>query len=491
MDMRARMQQKQGAGRLAGMYALKDGCGMTLEIPSSTKALSHPTLPGVKVCTVMRIFPQFNADGTPKPMRNFRQLPGSPSATFENNDFSDWLYAEEGVRFAGCADRGDAFTAFMRTDKSGDNGPTPFKHFWSTMYSAIKADKVAGIVFPRAWQTWIEQKGALPNAGWIPLMQGMVFNNYGREYTNQQTGQPEPRVPCVVLGGKSILDSFCDRLNRRRPGSTQAATSDADFELPDLCGERGLKVQIIFHPQQGRTLSYFDVEPVADCPVSVPFMQSKVKPWDQVIRLMTDAEQVGTLLNHFPVEAISYAFKSSPFWEMLNADQKSAWDRFKQQSFAPGQQAPAQYGIPPQNQQPQAAAPAAPAYQPQAQQAPSWQQPFPAQLPANVTAAAAVHIAPVSAQTPAWQPQPAPQAQVPNTVTLPSAAPASNYYPGAAPAPAAQNVPAWSPQPAAAPPSQPIGDPTVDQQGMAAVAARLRGVQTQFDPSRVPPPPAV
>ena len=453
--MSFRDRTRQDDNQYETLYVLKKDCGFILELPG-----------GEKGSTKFRVFPSFNDKGEELPARIGRD-DGYGHVFFEDNDFTDWIYPEYGVRRAGS--KGD-FTAFFRLPGKGDRDPSPLRIFWQTMRKAIWDDKErGGTKFPVEWYNWIGSKtdkkiqmeAALKRPSWLILLQGICYGNRGKEYKDY-ANNPAPKYPCVYLGTNSAMTSFEELLNQKKPGVMRATKVD-DFLIQDLISCAGGFVLDIAYSDTGGFKSY-KPNAVASAPLDLPWARSQRKPWDQVVRLLDETEQVEVLCTHFDREAVDFALRGSPYESLLSDDVRGAWDRMVTKATVPvstpAAPAAATAGVA------AASVPTPPASVP----------PPPVGAPAAPAPAASTLMPAASAASlpPSSAGAPTPFAGA--TVSVPAAAPVqpAPFNPSVPPPPPAAQT---SSQPAA----NPSGDASTDLQNMSSIRDRLKAAQESIE----------
>lgn len=429
---------RQEENHFETMYVLKEGSGFSLELPGGEKGPTH-----------FRPFPSFDEQGNELPMRITRD-DGFGNTFYEDSDFHDWIYPEYGVRGAGNKGK---FTAFFRMPGAGDMDPSPFRVFWKTLGKAIWDDKEkGGSRFPVEWYNFLGSKtdkkiqmdAALKRPSWMILLQGISYGNRGKEYRDY-AGNAAPKFPCAYLGSQTTKGSFEEQLNKKKPGKVRAESID-DFLVPDIIScAQGCLLDISLTDVGGRKGYVVNTGPFV--PLDVQWTRSQRKPWDQVIRLLTAAEQVNVLCTHFDREAVDFALRGSAWEELLPSEVRGSWDRLS------GGGRPVAGFTPPAAAQPsQPVSPAAPVSAPAAPKAPSFAPAAPA-APARPTA-------PVM-----------PFAGAP--VRPASPAPTVPFNPSVPPPPSSVGKPT---QPAAA--TNPVGDATTDVKNVASIKERLAAAQS-------------
>lgn len=356
---------------MPGMFMLQDSSGMSIEFL------------GDKGPTVFRIFPSFTDNGKELPGRTPRDEGGS--LRYVDGELSDWIYPEFGVRYAGVKGK---FSAFFRTPNGSDADNTPFRHFFKVLRKEIDEDLKKGTGrFPPSWYPWVQRgiphgdpnspQGALAKPGWFGFVQGICYENRGKVYTNK-SGQPEPKAPCVLMLTYSAVTSVETLMKEKLPGVSVCRRIE-DYKIPEpVSCASGRVARFVYVPATGEGFSKYAVNMDQACPIPADLAQTMRKPWNQVLRFLTEQEQVNTLCQHFEAAAVDYALRSSQFGDLLPAEVRGSWGR----KTAPVAQATATQQFQPVNTAPVEA----PQFQPVN---PSTTVPVAPQLSPSITAAVA------------------------------------------------------------------------------------------------------
>lgn len=305
-------------------------------------------LSGTKGKTQFRIFPEVDMNGVELPFR----------AGSREFDFTYWMRAEKLVRRFGVNDR---FTAFTRVHGKDRNFAGPIERFITSLTRTFK--DTPGIV-PPEWLKWKDNQGPLAKIEMCGLVQGMLFENAGREYKNPQTGMYKPLHPAILVLPKSAREELERLANTEVPGYTG---NPEDYGKRYMCGDfvscaQGKLVQFTYVPQQGTTMSHY-VATVQPKPIPVPLTMVKQEwvAWDKILKFLTMEEQMALLVQYWPAEALDFVFGHSDLADMLPATVRGRWDqRNKPVSYpqaTPPQQPTYQQPV---YQAPAAAAPAVP-----------------------------------------------------------------------------------------------------------------------------------
>ncbi len=468
---------RQGLERFAGVTLTKPGNRHIVQKPSSEKGISQ-----------FRIYP-YSENGAEKPLRlepaAYRQKVGANAGATCDFAFYPWITMEDAVFMAGTSSK---FTAFTRVRGKEQRYQGPIAKFVRGMRQALKANPRA---YPRDWADWTGNRGALPNIESVGLIQGILYTTAGKPVLDQ-TGKPAPQHPTLLILSKTARESLEQLCNLRHP---TAQPDDEDFDrvfpynrLVDT--QRGSCITIIYHLSSKTTMAHYEIQ-VDQQPLPIPAqLAQEFVAWDNLLYFMDEAEQLVTLLSHFPAEAVDFVLGGSEFAGMLPETVKGRWDAFVRSggvNQAPPPQGYQQYQQQPQQpyvqQAPMPPYQATPPQQMPPQPPPPWVQPPPQTVP----------VVPTQTIPIPYNPAPQPQYGAPVIGTLTSGAPA--LPPGAPPmpqraatspalmgAPAIFNAPSIQntvmTPPEAAGPAAPASDPTQDQvAALQAARARMAAAQ--------------
>lgn len=462
---------RQGLERYAGVKLLRPGSRHIVQKPSSEKGISQ-----------FRIYPCFE-NGQEKPLRmspgDYRDRVGQQSEPTSDNAFYRWIAREDAIFMGGTSSK---FTAFARVRDKEDRFQGPFHRFFRGMTTALKNNPHA---YPRDWADWIGNRGALPKIESIGLIQGILYTYAGKPVLDV-TGRPAPQHPTLLILSKTARESLEQLCNQRYPA---AQPYDENFDeaypynrLVDT--QKGSLITIVYHPTAGRNTTYYEIQ-VDQQPLPIPVqMAQEFVPWEQLLYLMTEAEQIEVLVSHFPAEAVDFVLGTGEFASLLPSSVRGRWDAFTRSGGA--HQPP-----PPQQQfpQPPLNTPPAPQHhqqnysqpqEPWAQQAPA-APPAPMAPPPIPTYQAPPMAAPAPQERTLYQPN-LPQGLPAGAPPLPNRGPAGQPVPLHGPpafftAPSLQNsIPAAPTAPAA--PAAATTDPTLDQsEALLSAKSRLRAAQ--------------
>lgn len=477
----------QGLDGLPGFFIRKSG------FPHSTQFLNFSSP------TIFRIQPEINAHGQEVPWR----------LGTGQGEFSGWI---KGARIATKMGVNGRFTCLANVFGRPARELGPIDVFASSIQKAVERNPRA---FPEEWSEWVKynpksgQKIIVPE--YFALVQGLLFSHGGKTFLDKQ-GRPEPKHPTILCLKTSARFKLQDLCNVERPGFNGSPEDyNNRFPIGDCFSLNGGKlIKFVPVPDDGMTRSHYDIELLPTVVPLPPIVAKEWTPWDQLLQLLTEEEQVQLLVAHFPPEVIDFALGKGQYARHLPEGIRGSFDRSRmpvtpvQAYGAPGyansQQMPAGAGFQPapapvsQSWQQPVAAPAAN----QSWQAPSFA-PAPVPQPRQPVAAqpsSGVNFggdSPNQARAPEFSNPAAAQNVAVNLggfggpATTP--APAAPQPPRRADVPlppqVVKQVPAQTPvvftQPAGVPSGQPVGDP--NRSNYEATLARLRGVRTELERS--------
>jgi hypothetical protein len=468
----------QGLDGLPGFFIRKSG------FPHSTQFLNFSSP------TIFRIQPEINEHGQEVPWR----------LGTGQGEFSNWI---KGARIATKMGVNGRFTCLANVLGRPARELGPIDVFASSIQKAVERNPRA---FPEEWSEWVKynmksgQKIVVPE--YFALVQGLLFSHGGKTFQDKQ-GRPEPKHPTILCLKTSARFKLQDLCNVERPGfDGNPEDYNKRFPIGDCFSLSGGKlIKFMPVPDDGMTRSHYDIE-LLNTVVPLPLAVAKEwTPWDQLLQLLTEEEQVQLLVAHFPPEVIDFALGKGQYARYLPEGIRGSFDR----SRVPAPQAQP-YG--------------APGYAP-APVSQSWQQPAPVAAPAANQAWQAPNFAPAPQPRQPIAAQPSSGINFggdsPNQARAPefsNPAAAQNAVvnlggfggPATTPAPAApqpprradvplppQVVPAPAQPPvvftqsAGVPSGQPVGDPS--RSNYQATLARLRGVRTELERATPPEQP--
>jgi hypothetical protein len=341
--------------------------------------------PNAKGVTVFRPYPEVK-DGVEVPWRN------SPS----DFDFSGWVTARRMIRNGGRDGRLTCLTA-MKGAPVGEWGPLD-----KFTFNLSKALKDTPRRFPEDWESWPKYRATMPKGGpsflKLPrvaqamMVQGALITLGGLPVLNDQK-QPEPSHPmvlCLSESGRQSMEAICN-----------ARDTNGSFVASDVCSTTKGRALIVTNIPAvlGKTVQRYEItldpEPM---PLDLSFVAAEYVPWEKLLYYMTAEQQVNTLLEHYPVEAVDIGLRETKFYGMLPNEIHGSFERMGQTTVNyPPPRTPYQQSV--QISVPQSVQPAAP--QPEHQYAPAVGKPkMAAQTPVSVAPSPFVGARPTYAATP-------------------------------------------------------------------------------------------
>jgi hypothetical protein len=453
--------------------------------PHSTQFLAWE-----KGATVFRPYPM---------IENGQELPWRISD--EQSHFTLWMMAARMAKMMGVNDK---FTCFTNIKGRDPRDLGPIDKFSDCLHRAIGKNARS---FPESWEMWVKgrpgQGAKIPRIDNYGLLQGMLFETAGKTFKGQD-GRPRPLHPVLLCLSKSARIALQALCNDEVPGYQGPPEDYAKrFKCGDFLSSAGGRFLRFYHvPSSDNVRPHYGLEFLQACPLPPGLVSKEWLPWEQLLTFLTEEEQLGLLVSHFPAEPLDYAFRDTQYADKLPAHVRGSYARMQATQVAPGY-VPGMY---PPGYAPAPAAPApAPVY-PAAPMPPPNPAAYVPHVPPYVPppAAFAAPVAapvppPVAAPAPAYAPVQPPTAQIDfgdseedappfrGGASAEAAAPSYPSYQAPAPTGAvAAGVPmaAWAsapPQasaPAAVPGSQPNGDPSLSERSLADARARLRGAAT-------------
>lgn len=446
-------------------------------------------LGGEKGRTVIRIFPEIE-NGAEKPWR----------LQEGDNYLSNWMRVEPAVAYCGLGDKFTCLTTVKghEDDDHSSSYRGPIDVFIRTLRKQIKDSPKqfyeAGV---DEWLKWPEFKGPLPAIDLHGFVQGMLFENKGKPFMAEDNRTPRPMWPVILMLKRSAYQGILNRCNKEVEGYRG---SPEDYNARYLSGDpvgcqNGKPISFTLVVGQGQGQGGFGKYYEASfgdqaLPLDPGVVTSVWKPWDQLLRHLTEEEQMNLLANHFPGEALDFVFRGTNFYEYLSPNTKGKWQQqltkrqYHMPAPAPGQVPGQPY--PPGTQYPpgygpgQTAPPAAPAPG-QAAPAPAAQGPGQAAPPGYPVApapAAPTPVAPVVPAMPSGYPgapaQATPAAPVPVVPAMPGVDLSAYGPPPAATGEGVEESPHVANTPQAAP-NAAVGAPAALQQPPTAAVAPFDG----------------
>jgi hypothetical protein len=405
--------------------------------------------------TVMRIYPDFS-DGMEKSFR----------IGDAENEFSDWMHFEWMLRYFGV--NGKA-TVLLRTKGRDSNFKGPIQTFQNNLYSLTKHAGRGS--YPEEWARWFKKdednpknKGAaIPAPDGMGLVQGMLFEHGGKRMLSPDGRTYKPVHPVVVMLTKSARKSIEDLCNIANPNAKGPAFEDRYAAGSIVHTATGRLVSVVFNPPSGTSTAHYAAT-LLDQVVPIPpeLVKSEWRPWDELLDVLDEAQQVELLCRLFPEDAVDYVFgPHAEFARYLPETVRGAYARRTGRATVATHQSVPGLVVAPTT--------FAPATAPGLAAASTGFGP----LPATPTAPCAqpAYSAPLAPYTPAATPA---VTVGPMQVDFTSPVPAGPSMPNLAPNMATPDElqRSYIP-PAAAGPSQPTGDAATDAARMADSRARL------------------
>lgn len=260
--------------------------------------------------TVIRILPEVKENSV---------VPARMSE--EDNDFSDWICAENMVFKFGVHEK---FSCFTKAKDAPDD-VSPIELFCRTVHKAVKNNERS---IPRDWELWC--KGAkdrspeLSRVGKCGLVQCVVVERKGGPIIDDKTKKRIVAYPCMFVLKPGARYDFENLLNMRN--------EDGSFVVGDFLGEgRLFKIdQVPYNPatkampHYGITVCMNEDGTPKTYPVSDEVMLSW-RPWADLLRFLTVEEQMKLLCRAFPPEILDYALGRTGFASYLPESVIGRW----------------------------------------------------------------------------------------------------------------------------------------------------------------------
>jgi hypothetical protein len=302
MSYRDDVPRTDGMERFSGFFLTQSG-------------YKHCTfgLGGEKGKTIFRVYPEIDQNGAEL---GFRAGP-------REWDFTYWMRCEKIVRRFGVNDR---FTAFTRIPGKGKDFAGPIERFITALTRTFKD---APNTVPPEWLKWTEKQGPLSKIESVGLLQGMLFENAGREYKNPQNGMYKPLHPVMLVLPKSAREALETLANTEVKGYTG---SPDDYASRYACGDflscaNGKLVTFTYVPQMGTMMSHYTASIGAKAiPVALPTVKSEWTPWDNLLRFLTIEEQIALLVQYWPPDAVDFVFGHSEWADLLPGNVRGRWE---------------------------------------------------------------------------------------------------------------------------------------------------------------------
>jgi hypothetical protein len=298
MSYRDDVPRGDGMGRYPGFH---------LTLPEA----KHNTFkPGEKGKTLFRAFPEMQ-NGVEMPYR----------AGPDQFNFTYWMKAEKMVRSMGT---GTKFTAFTRVKGKDRNYIGPIEKFCYTLAKVIKDTPTS---IPQEWVKWKALKGALPRVEAAGLLQGMLFENNGKEY--KADGRYKPLFPVLLTIAKTAREQLETLCNTEVPGYVGAPD---DYGKRFSCGDfiscaGGKLLQFNLVPPSGIAFAHYNVAVTQkQIPLKPELVAQNYLPWEKLLKFLTLEEQIQLLVQEFPPDAIDFVLGQSEWSNMLGSTVRGSWD---------------------------------------------------------------------------------------------------------------------------------------------------------------------
>lgn len=280
-------------------------------------------------------------------------------------NYSYWMKAKRIIRKCGVKDK---FSCITEVKGKARDYQGPIDKFVNTIYRAandVKNGKVAPTSIPAEWLQWVARQGAVPRTEMAGMLQGYIFRTGKTVFKDQATQQLKPKSPALLIFPKTAREVLEDKCNKEvekyagKPDDWASRYSCGDF----LSLANGKLLQFVFVPGgqgQGSFAAHYVVNVLPQTFPITPAEANRVfMPWEQLLRLHTEKEQMDLLVAHFPPESLDYVFgHDAAMSAFLPESVKGSW--YRRATVAP---------VP---MQPSTQAPAPQQYAPAA---PPWMQP--------------------------------------------------------------------------------------------------------------------
>jgi hypothetical protein len=253
--------------------------------------------------------------------------------------FTDWIFANKFVKMMGVNDK---FTAFVEVKGKDYSYCGPIESFSNSIISAIKQNHRA---FPAEWEFWVKgdksgRNKKIPAIETWAFIQGALFESGGKVFMNANRTAPEPLHPVVLCLPKSARRQIEETCNAQVPGYSG---SPEDYNSRFVCGDfiscaKGKLMTFISNTGDNNTRPHYTLElsPVA-VPLTLELVQQEWKPWDKLLKILTEDEQIGVLISHFPPPVLDYAFKGTIWYNLLPPSIHGSFDAMQKAGQQPMQ----------------------------------------------------------------------------------------------------------------------------------------------------------
>lgn len=305
------VKNQEGLERWSGVY---------LTLPGN--AHSAYNLKGTKGRTQLRIYPAV-VDGVEQPMR----LSARPC------DFSPWIHAENIVRMAGSNEK---FTCFTRVKDRDAKYQGPIARFINSVRVAItKTPRL----FPPEWEQWLKRQDCpIPRVELCGLVQGVLYENAGKVFKDPKTNAVAPAHPVIVVLNKTARESLEEKANLEHQG-VDPNEKDFSKRFPYnglVASNHGHLVTINYSPAGGREFAHYtcEIDP-NPFPLDPNLPRAEVAAWNELLRFLTEQEQLDLVVKHYPPELVDYVFGRSDLATKLPDGIRGTWDELQRRMTNP------------------------------------------------------------------------------------------------------------------------------------------------------------
>lgn len=275
---------------------------------------------GEKGFTRFRILPAVEAG---KPVLN----PFNPA---NPEEFGDWLHVASTISYWGIGK--NRLTCLAQCSDTPPDEKPPCEVFFWAIVNAMKSNDNAHA----GWKVWADKNASRENKAFssprpTAFLQAVVSHAAGKPLKNA-AGKMQPKYPAVLTIPSSILNP---EFPRSLVNVLTARGSDGNLTVGDFLGE-GRSFDLLYVPSSGAMMSHYDLEMTLTTlpdgsegpPQKVPLRKEWVaawKPWSEILRQLTELEQVEILSRYFPADAVDFAFGNSRFSAYIPPPVRGAW----------------------------------------------------------------------------------------------------------------------------------------------------------------------
>ena len=257
-----------------------------------------------------RIMPALNEQGVP-------QI--SPFSPDKPEEFGDWIKVEPTVNYWGVGQ--NRLTCLARCSDTPEGEKSPAETFYWAIWGAMKHSPQVH----ENWLYWAHKNADRKNKGISAIrptvyLQAVVTHEQGKLLKGSD-GKVKYRWPTVVMIPGSVLEEGF-------PNSLVNVV--VKHNIGDFLGE-GRLFTLDFVPPNNISFAHYDVlveRDVANNFVKAPLnptMLASWKPWDQILRKLTEAEQTQYIARYFPPDAVDFALGTTRFAKYLPPEVLGAW----------------------------------------------------------------------------------------------------------------------------------------------------------------------